>query len=782
MVFIKRLLFPRCALFCFLLTYTKSENCLNGIPDSIMNRYCILTNDTEALPNRATEDHVNRLMLGKFNEGKAGVQEMAEIAREFNGKITFFVDLCGAYDRKDEILDVVKWLDTHGQDVELHLHPEYLPDEFWEKNGFSTNPRFLNTYQENDKDKLRFIFNTFAGELESVINRKINAYRAGSFRWNNLSMDILKEMGIPMSFNNTVASRVLGQCPYAIPYQKPFRWSNGIIEVPVTEKNFFSRFRDNWWVRFQYPLCSLVRYRSSLGSLIPYSVSPKDEFVVCLMHSWSFLERDKDGYQYYKDDRLQEEFRSMLKKMSRDFDIIDSRDLKYLIDSGKFPVDHTEDLSKAVYVMDNIISMDNLSENNKITSLTDKEKDDSELSPTVYHDGRMDERRIQRGKEYLFSAEFLYKYLEKDEQLKKCLKFEHTKQGILIKSTSEIEDHLYIPFSSRFSIKDFKCRERLPLYMGCDSDAEMDFGIYFYDEHGTKLSSRLLRCNRNLFLNIQKDACFVTISFRIPSGFKSAVIRFLAFSFIDGISTHVYRLPENLLEMASKTKQKKDNGAELLSEEKTPGEIRFTVKNSDKRQNGVIIALPSLETVTVDNAKNYPYYANRLLKDIMPDYMMIFVSEPVFGNDIFKNLTCFMSGDKDSLISFISEKIKEIIGEDHGKVLCCGMRNGGFVALNFAANFGADCCICSSLKYNSKIFSSLTDLTVPLSSENGLKDVEFMSFSDNVYKGITRLEKHPDLKVRYNVNTLTKKSKGCDTIAVIVQNEKQYIGKCFGKN
>ena len=101
-----------------------------------MNRYCILTNDTEALPNRATEDHVNRLMLGKFNEGKAGVQEMAEIAREFNGKITFFVDLCGAYDRKDEILQVVKWLDDHGQDVELHLHPEYLPDEFWEKNGF----------------------------------------------------------------------------------------------------------------------------------------------------------------------------------------------------------------------------------------------------------------------------------------------------------------------------------------------------------------------------------------------------------------------------------------------------------------------------------------------------------------------------------------------------------------------------------------------------------------------------------------------------------------------
>lgn len=747
-----------------------------------MNRYCILTNDTEALPNRATEDHVNRLMLGKFNEGKAGVQEMAEIAREFNGKITFFVDLCGAYDRKDEILQVVKWLDDHGQDVELHLHPEYLPDEFWEKNGFSNTPRFLNTYQENDKDKLRFIFNKFAGDLESVINRKINAYRAGSFRWNNVSMEILKEMGIPMSFNNTVASRVLGQCPYAIPYQKPFRWSNGIIEVPVTEKNFFSRFKDNWWVRFQYPLCSLVRYRSSLTSFIPYSVSPRDEFVVCLMHSWSFLERDKDGYQYYKDDRLQEEFRSMLKNMSRDFDIIDSRDLKYLIDSGKFPVERTEDLSKAVYVMDNVISLDNLCENNNITSSPDEKS--SELSPTIYRDGIVDERRIQRGRNYLFSSDFLYKHLEKDEQFKNCLKFEHTRQGVLIKASSEIKEHLYIPFSSRFSLKDFKYRERIPLYMGCDSDAEMDFGIYFYDEHGSRLSSRLLKCNRNMFLNIPNNAFFVTISFRIPVGFKLAVIQFLSFSFVDVNSTHVYRLPDTVLEMSSKKEMIKDKNTESLSEEKKKihGEIRFTVKNADKRNNGVIIAMPSLEMVTVDNAKNYPYYANRLLKDVLQDYMMIFVSEPVFANEIFSNLTCFMSSGKGSLISFVSEKIKEIIGNDHGKVMCCGMRNGGFVALNFAAYFGADYCICSSLKYNSKIFSSLADLAEPFLSESKLKDVEFACFSDKVYRGINALEKRTDLIGRYSVKILSKKSKNFDTLAAVAQNEKRYIGKCFGKD
>ena len=67
-------------------------------------------------------------------------------------------------------------------------------------------------------------------------------------------------------------------------------------------------------------------------SFIPCSISPRDEFVVLLMHSWSFLYRDSEGYEYYRDDQRLEGFRKLLRKMSRDFDIIDSRDLKSLID------------------------------------------------------------------------------------------------------------------------------------------------------------------------------------------------------------------------------------------------------------------------------------------------------------------------------------------------------------------------------------------------------------------------------------------------------------------
>ena len=241
-----------------------------------MANYLMLTVDTEALPNRAIDNHVDRLMLGIHENGTAGVKDMASITSEFGGSMVFFIDICGALNEKNKVLEIARWLEQHGQDVELHLHPEYLPKEYWKDTPYEWKPKLLNVYEEKNSDKEFFLLKTFSDELANAIGRKILAFRAGSFRWNSVTLETLKKLDIPMSFNNTQAAMALGQCPYSSPMQRPFKWSNGIIEVPVTEKNFFTKFSDNWWVRFQYPLCSLVRYRPSWCSFIPYSISPKD--------------------------------------------------------------------------------------------------------------------------------------------------------------------------------------------------------------------------------------------------------------------------------------------------------------------------------------------------------------------------------------------------------------------------------------------------------------------------------------------------------------------------
>jgi hypothetical protein len=93
-------------------------------------RYAMLTVDTEALPKRAEQEHVNRLIWGMHGNCSAGIREMCGVASDFGAKLTFFVDACGAYAELDQMAKVVRWLDEEGQDVQLHAHPEYLPEQF----------------------------------------------------------------------------------------------------------------------------------------------------------------------------------------------------------------------------------------------------------------------------------------------------------------------------------------------------------------------------------------------------------------------------------------------------------------------------------------------------------------------------------------------------------------------------------------------------------------------------------------------------------------------------
>lgn len=309
------------------------------------NRYALLTVDTEALPNRAESDHVRRLMLGVHEKGTAGVREMCAIGNDFGAKHVFFVDMCGALKLHLEIKEVISWLDKDGQDVELHVHPEYLHPNFWKKYKLNTQPRFLNQYRDHAREK--FLLTHFADVITQVTGKKIIAFRAGSFRWNATTLRVLKELDIPLSFNNTIVGMQIKQNPYSVPTSKPFVWSNGIYEIPVTEKNILPQFADNWWARFQYPLSKYVKYRPWWQSFIPYSVSRRDGFLVCLIHSWSLLYRDEQGYEVYRDDKLLEGYRKLVKAMSKDYDIITSRELLELIKVGKIIPTHTEDIAKA---------------------------------------------------------------------------------------------------------------------------------------------------------------------------------------------------------------------------------------------------------------------------------------------------------------------------------------------------------------------------------------------------------------------------------------------------
>jgi len=308
------------------------------------SRYALLTVDTEALPKRASSDHVKRLIWGEHDNGTAGVREMSAIGDEFGAKHIFFVDMCGAYARRDEVCDVVRWLDAAGQDVQLHAHPEYLPEDFWPEYNFSHRPRFMNQYAD---DKDNFVISHFGKMITDITHKPLQAFRAGSFRWNAGTLRALANNHIPLSFNNSMCAVHNEQCLHSLPTNDPFRWSNGIIEVPMTEKKILPRLERDWWARLQYPQSKFFRYRPWWTSFLPGSASHQTPVLVFLLHSWSLLTWDENGYGVFKNDAPLEGYRKLIRHLSRDYEIITTTELLDVIEKGIIPLPHTEDLAQA---------------------------------------------------------------------------------------------------------------------------------------------------------------------------------------------------------------------------------------------------------------------------------------------------------------------------------------------------------------------------------------------------------------------------------------------------
>lgn len=310
---------------------------------SCKGRFVLLTVDTEALPRRAEQDHVRRLIWGEHDKGTAGIREMCAAADEVGGKLVFFVDACGVYARLDELAEVVRWLDSAGHDVQLHTHPEYLPESFWMDHGFSYRPRFLNQYSAQ---KALFTIKYFSKLLSDITHKPVRAFRAGSFRWNADTIQALSHVGIPLSFNNSMSAYLAGQCTWSEPTNHPYAWSNSVIEVPVTERFFCSVVGKRWWGRLQFPVFQNWR-NPPWRVLWPHTLGADSSFLVLLLHSWSLLYWDENGHAVYRDDRRLEDFRKLMCKLAKDYDIITTEELLDLHVRGKIPVSHTVDLKFA---------------------------------------------------------------------------------------------------------------------------------------------------------------------------------------------------------------------------------------------------------------------------------------------------------------------------------------------------------------------------------------------------------------------------------------------------
>ena len=268
-----------------------------------MEKKLLITIDTEALPARASDKHVDKLIWGQFDNGRAGIIEICDVIEEFGGKGLFFLDVAGSFNNLSAYREVNSYLERRGHMVEWHYHPEIMGKEFWVERGASGKTMRQDLYDAHDAN---VILSAGLEQFIKVTGRKPNAYRAGSFRWNQHTIDFLAKHDIPYSFNACRETAVKENYETYIPEgPMPFDWPQGVREVPCGEVDL-----NEETVHFRFP-------RRFTNGVTPVGLAEQlaDEsggLVNILLHSWSLLERDKESGYFYYDGKKVEKLRDIL--------------------------------------------------------------------------------------------------------------------------------------------------------------------------------------------------------------------------------------------------------------------------------------------------------------------------------------------------------------------------------------------------------------------------------------------------------------------------------------
>ena len=96
-----------------------------------------------------------------------------------------------------------------------------------------------------------------------------------------------------------------------------------------------------------YPESSYFRFDPWWGALLLNTLSDRPVFSVFLLHSWSLLHWDENGYGIYRDDQRLEGYRKLLARITKDYDVITTSDFLDLHARGRIALTHTVDLSRA---------------------------------------------------------------------------------------------------------------------------------------------------------------------------------------------------------------------------------------------------------------------------------------------------------------------------------------------------------------------------------------------------------------------------------------------------
>jgi hypothetical protein len=327
-----------------------------------MPRKLMLTVDVEAQPGRAVSDHVDRLIWGRFPEGRAGIGEMMDVADHHGAKLTMFLDWAETDLYGEAIRDVGKEIHRRGHDLQLHVHTDFFKADFWNAKGVA---------RQTDLNKLsREQAEAIASE---IVERQAAstgiaplAFRGGGYRFSAPLLTALFNAGVKLDSSINISRPTQ---PAPLPLTKQFCWTNGMIEVPVSCVEGYRNisrpydFNFNSLGFFDPERANSYRdvVRSVFVSRLADSTSRMNEYLdvfwrergeeaiaVLVMHSWSLLRKNGDGAGHFTfaGTAQIERFDAFLAGLPANVEVMTAADLTEAHRKGELAMDEPIELSR----------------------------------------------------------------------------------------------------------------------------------------------------------------------------------------------------------------------------------------------------------------------------------------------------------------------------------------------------------------------------------------------------------------------------------------------------
>lgn len=252
---------------------------------------CILTVDVEALPMRAADNHVDRLVYGRCGSGEWGIGKIMDIADSHNTGMTFFLDFAEVELYGDKIIEAGKYIISRGHDLQIHCHYKYLEKKVRER--FPNAEKSYYAWYEDSKIS-DFIVNYCLEQYGQCTEKFPIIFRGGEYRFGKALLEKLKQKGV-MADASYHCMR-----PLKKPALKQFFYENGLLELPVgvvPEQGEMKLRSLNFNEFHLYPereeemMCCLEEYEKLFQNFFDYY--GQNALASILMHGWSFCYQRK---------------------------------------------------------------------------------------------------------------------------------------------------------------------------------------------------------------------------------------------------------------------------------------------------------------------------------------------------------------------------------------------------------------------------------------------------------------------------------------------------------